>query len=82
LVSGDEVYRKNADHELKNLKFLNTACIMELSTSLCTIVDFRSQRFLCQAVIPGVLGIKNSSRLLHGIVNYVDKYTVRFLLLF
>ena len=76
---GDAAYRKTTSRELQNQRIIRALEIEGLGSTLCTIVDFKGERFICQSVIPGILAQgEGIPRLMYGVLEREKNITVSF----
>ncbi len=77
VLSGHDAHRKSALHDLHNQKQIMQFKIDDVTNVLCTIVDFKGDRFVCQTLIPGIISQgETNARLMFGALEQNKRLTV------
>jgi len=78
LCVGDDACRKVAAQELKNQKLIQALSVDGVSPVLCTLVDYKGERYICQTIVPGILQTgESSARLMYGVLEAGKNMTVK-----
>lgn len=77
ICEGEDACRKIIARDYNNQKLIRTLGVDNLTTVLCTIVDYKGVRYVGQSILPGILNNgENSAQLMYGILDKNKPITV------
>eukprot|EP01039_Chlorochromonas_danica_P005330 gene5330-5865_t len=78
ICEGEDACRKITSRDFYNQKLIRSLGVEDVTTVLCTIVDYKGVRYVGQSIIPGILSQgENSAQLLYGLLEKNKPLTIK-----